>query len=537
MGWDGRDARAAALLVVLCGVVFHRQLSFWFTGPDTFSLIRSSQIADLGDLVGLFTHPLMAGTDFTRVALFFRPVTQVSFAVDWALWGMEPFGYHLTNLLLHTTATVLVYTLARKLTGGSRGTAVLAAVLFSVHPVIAESVPAISRRQDALSTVFLLGAFLAYLHAWKGADRAWGWWSASLVFALAAFGSKEVALVLPGVLLVHAWLLDPDAPGGQRSLERARWALERAGPYLAVALGFVAWRSVVLSGLGGYPGRPPLVSRRVAWDLGTYLTALVSPLRYAQVLLGLSGPQLAVFLAALTGALLGLAVALYRGRVRTLLGDLQRAAGTRSGRVVGLCLAWIAGGGAVFALARTFDDWSAYPFVVPLALSTAILLVGGLTRLGKAEEDDEAEDPRVSNRPAVAVGTVLLAASVALALAYSPTLHGYEAWETNGEVKRALLTQLSTSIQEEPSTPSTLRAHNLAWNDGIGQGQLGRANTVFYFQDFTLEDWLVLQCGPACRTDVKISSATTLHERPETVKLRLLDNGDGTAELFLSYEG
>lgn len=534
MSWDARDGAALLTLVAVCLAAFHDQLTYWFTGPDTFSLIRSSRITGLGDVVDIFTQPMMSGTDFTRIADFYRPVTQLSFSLDWALWGLDPTGYLATNLLLHATATVLVYVLARRLTGGSRSRALVASILFTLHPVTVESVPAISRRQDALATVFLLGSLLTYLRARTDPDRGRAWLAGSLGLALAAFGSKEIAIVLPGAILVHAWLVDREATGGFFSVERARFSLRRTAPYATVAALFVAWRTAVIGGFGGYPDRADLVSRWVAWELGEYMTALLSPLRYLQVVLELSGPQLALAVSILTATLIGLVLVLYRGRSADLGGDLRRFAATRSGRVAGFCVAWMLGGAVLFASARTFDDWSAYQFLVPLSIVTADLLVGGLVALRRSGSP-VGWRPAVLNGRAIAAATILLSASVATTLAYSPAVRGEEAWETNGEVQRAVLRPLATSVGSTPHEITLVRAHNLAWEDRTRTGQLPQVHTVYYFQDFTIEDWLFLRCGEGCDTDVAIESATSLDARPDHVVVQLEPHSNGTADLHLSY--
>jgi hypothetical protein len=70
-----------------------------------------------------------------------HPLTWISFAIDHALWGMRPIGYHLTNLLLHGANAALVYVLIAALVPGiGRGAAAAGALFFAVHPLRVESV-------------------------------------------------------------------------------------------------------------------------------------------------------------------------------------------------------------------------------------------------------------------------------------------------------------------------------------------------------------------------------------------------------------
>lgn len=539
VGWDRRDAGAVSAVVAVCVAAFHRHLSWWFTAPDTPSLIWSSRVDSWGDVWSFFTEPLMAGTSFPTVGLFYRPVAHLSFALDHALWGLDPFGYHLTNLLLHTTASVLVYALAVRLPGGSRARGVLAAGFFAVHPVAAEVVPAIERRQDILALSFLLGSLLAYLRARQEPDREAGWWGASLLLALLAFGSKEPALALPGIVVAHAWFVDPAGPGPTWSRERVRWAAERGSPFVAIAGAFFAVRLTVLGGLGGYPHRAPLVSWHTAWGLSQYLTVLVSPLRYVQAVWHLEAQGLGLLLGAVALAVAAGAAALYRGRVGDLRDDLRRYAGTPSGRVVGFCLAWMGGGAILFGLSRTFGDWSGYPFVAPFAIGLSALLLDGVASL-RARLVPGPDPPAVRNTAAVVAVVLVVGSTVPVTLAFSPSVRGYEEWRTNAQVNRAVLPQFAEAVEESEGNVSRVYADELPWDDDTRTNEAARLHTVFYYQDYTLEDWARLRCDSDCDVNVAIANRTAVEETPDRVEVELEPQGDGAAKLevdLLTREG
>jgi len=143
------------------------------------------------------------------------PLTWLTFALDWQLWGMNPVGYHLTTLLLHGLAAALFYLVARRLLAAAHPRwpvgaltlgAVLAALLFAVHPLRAESVAWITERRDVLAGVFFLAATLAYLGRWTpdGAPRPHDrlCYLAALVLFAGALGSKVMTVTLPAVLLI-----------------------------------------------------------------------------------------------------------------------------------------------------------------------------------------------------------------------------------------------------------------------------------------------------------------------------------------------
>lgn len=143
------------------------------------------------------------------------PLTWLSLALDWRIWAMDPFGYHLTALLLHGLAAALFYLVARRIFAAARphwteGTltlgAAIAALLFAVHPLRAESVAWITERRDVLSGVFFLAAVLVYLGRWTpdGVPRPRGdlRYLGSLALFVGALGSKSMTVTLPAVLLI-----------------------------------------------------------------------------------------------------------------------------------------------------------------------------------------------------------------------------------------------------------------------------------------------------------------------------------------------
>ena len=145
------------------------------------------------------------------------PLTWVTFGLDYVVWGMDPFGYHLTSLGLHAANAVLFYLIAVRLLAaampalsaewlGLRFAAMAAALLFSLHPLRVESVAWATERRDVLCAFFYLLAIVAYLRACDSAALpARGrrlWYGAAVASCAAALLSKSMAVSLPVVLLV-----------------------------------------------------------------------------------------------------------------------------------------------------------------------------------------------------------------------------------------------------------------------------------------------------------------------------------------------
>ena len=143
----------------------------------------------------------------------YYPLAWVTFGIDHALWGMNPRGYHLTNLVLHVLGVLLLFLLVRKVLlrlDGQAGraatwAALLAALLFACHPLRVESVAWVTERRGLLASVLWLGSLLAYLAAWapeRTSARRRTWLAVSVLLFVLSLFSKVIGITLPAVLLV-----------------------------------------------------------------------------------------------------------------------------------------------------------------------------------------------------------------------------------------------------------------------------------------------------------------------------------------------
>jgi len=140
------------------------------------------------------------------------PLTWMTLGLDYLLWGMDPAGYHLTNLLFHVATAVAFYFLTMKLLRLAAGGvaedkavwvgAAFAALLFAVHPLRVESVAWITERRDVLSGLLYVLTVLAYLRASDRAGRGARWYWVSVVLFSSALLSKSMAVSVPVVLLI-----------------------------------------------------------------------------------------------------------------------------------------------------------------------------------------------------------------------------------------------------------------------------------------------------------------------------------------------
>jgi predicted TPR repeat methyltransferase len=211
----------AGLAALLSVAVYVNALDNPFVYDDRDTVVANPSLVDPSNVRFILVHSP------------FRPVVNVSYAIDRALWGMRPFGFHLTNVILHATVVLLLYAFvylairdAHERTGPSQYDAFLrpkwgaftVAALFAVHPLMSEAVGYVSGRSEILCGVFLSGAMLSARAAFLRGGIAW---AATAILWLLAMLSKEVGLVFPVVMLAYDWLLLPDSPTRRRRRLRA----------------------------------------------------------------------------------------------------------------------------------------------------------------------------------------------------------------------------------------------------------------------------------------------------------------------------
>ena len=151
----------------------------------------------------LFTHQLWASMSGSQ-GRFYRPFLSLWFLINKTLFGLNPHWFHVTSVLAHVAATALAFFIASKLLEDT-GSALLAAAIFGLHPLQAESASWISSVNDPLAAVLCFASFLTYKKAAATQDKAAPWWALSGFLFLSALLIKEVSVVLPGIILIDLW--------------------------------------------------------------------------------------------------------------------------------------------------------------------------------------------------------------------------------------------------------------------------------------------------------------------------------------------
>jgi protein O-mannosyl-transferase len=170
----------------------------------------------LDDKVLLTQNPLIKASNglfelwCTTKGADYWPLTYSTFWLEWRLWGMNPMGYHVVNVVLHICCCFAIWAILRKL---SVPGAFFAALLFALHSVNVESVAWISQRKNLMAMVFFLLSILWYLkseeHSSPLRQKMDRWYWLSLLAFLAAMLSKGSVAILPLLLILILWWQRP----------------------------------------------------------------------------------------------------------------------------------------------------------------------------------------------------------------------------------------------------------------------------------------------------------------------------------------
>jgi tetratricopeptide (TPR) repeat protein len=280
--------RRPSLLLPLLGlvtfVVYSGSLSFDFVWDDWPQIVNSPIIRTWSNLPRAFGSDLWYHV--ARHQVYYRPLFVAWSMLNYTLFGLRPWGWHLGAVLLHVGAVVAVFWLVRRL-GLEYWTSALAALIFALHPVHIEPVTWISAASDTLVTIFAALAFAAFLN---GRDlerdpkrnpekrKQAAWWIASLAWLACALLTKEMAVVFSALVAIYAWLhpAQKKASLGQRVLG----GVMEAAPYAVVTLAYALLRKhALLHSTGQFDPTHGMVdvARTLPLVLSIYLRQLLIP--------------------------------------------------------------------------------------------------------------------------------------------------------------------------------------------------------------------------------------------------------------------
>ena len=251
-----------------------------------FSFSLNGEFLDWDDSLNFVQNTNYRGLGWSNIKWMFttfymnhyQPFSWLTYGLDYTLWGMNTFGYHLTSVVLHSFNAVLFFLIslavfkyvpelnagvsAEKKERGNIGIsiacgAMLASLCFSLHPLRAESVSWITERRDVLCGFFSLCSMLAYLLRFQKPECNKKLYYASVAFLAAALLSKSMALIVPPLLLLFDFFpLKRFSLENRKISDETKRAIFEKMPFFALALIF-ALIAYFGAGSDALYGRPP----------------------------------------------------------------------------------------------------------------------------------------------------------------------------------------------------------------------------------------------------------------------------------------
>ncbi|MCF6153919.1 MAG: tetratricopeptide repeat protein [Candidatus Brocadia sp.] len=198
------------LISAFCFLLYLNATHGRFVYDDFKIIVENSFIKEWKYLPKIFTK------DYFSISgeMSYRPLVTISYFVDYAIWRLNPSGFHLTNVILHTVNSVLFYLFLRTVLDNNK-IVLLSVFFFLTHPLLVETVNAVGYREDLLSATFLLVSLICFIKSDTLLYRESGkksrflvYYAISLVAYLCALFSKEMAITLPALLILFAVFSD-----------------------------------------------------------------------------------------------------------------------------------------------------------------------------------------------------------------------------------------------------------------------------------------------------------------------------------------
>lgn len=228
-------------------VLYSGALFFEFVWDDWPQIVNNPIIRSWSNLPRAFSSDLWYHV--ARHQVYYRPLFVAWSMLNFTLFGLRSWGWHLGAVVLHVGAVASVFWLARKLKL-EYWTAALAALIFALHPIHVETVAWISAASDTMVGMLAALAFVAFLNGRDPTEKKRTvWWIASLALLMCALLTKEMAVAFMALIGIYAWL----NPAGQTASGAQRlWrAVIEAIPYAVVTLVYVLLRKHALPHLTG----------------------------------------------------------------------------------------------------------------------------------------------------------------------------------------------------------------------------------------------------------------------------------------------
>lgn len=239
------------LIAIVCFLAYFNSLSNPFIWDDEALVVKNTLIRSAQNLPLSFSSDLYFGTSGSN---FYRPLQTISYIFDYHFWQLDPFGYHLTNIIAQIGVSFLVFLLVFNLIG-NLPVALTSALFFAASPIHTEAVTYISGRAEMLMGFFVIAGLLFFIRSQKAAMRGSLFYMFSLFSFILALLSKEAAVVFPFIICGYIFYFE------REKLKGKYYLVKTILPFFAISIIYLCLR---LSLFNFSTLRPPSLAN-VAW--------------------------------------------------------------------------------------------------------------------------------------------------------------------------------------------------------------------------------------------------------------------------------
>jgi Flp pilus assembly protein TadD len=275
------------IIFLVSFAVYFNTLSNDFVYDDKGQVLDNQWIRNVKYIPDVFSKSVWSFLGETTISNYYRPLMHLIFMFNYYVFGLNPWGFHLVNIVFHAGVSILVFVIASRLLRASSGSSqrdekgfigalqsppFVVAVLFATHPIHTEAVAWVAGLPDLSYTFFSLLSLYFYMRFDEGTR---GMYLLSVVSFSIAVLSKEPALTLPIILVAYDYIFGKKAKGYLPIIKRYI-------PYLIVAGAYLGLRYHALGGFS--PQRPHIVLSAYGYVINVfplfiqYLENLLLPL-------------------------------------------------------------------------------------------------------------------------------------------------------------------------------------------------------------------------------------------------------------------
>ena len=209
------------IIAVFAILIFYNSLDNDFVFDDESVVVNNIALQEFSNIPKYFA----GGEGFHKViGRYYRPIVSTLYTVDYAIWGLNPMGFHITNIIIHVISCLLLFAILMQLFGDYKYrilASLIAALIFTAHPIHTEAVSWISGRTDSLVTLFFFAAFLFYIKfiksiknceeqdtdgTVKSGFQKYKFLIFSLLFYFFGLLSKEMIITFPVVIILYDFI-------------------------------------------------------------------------------------------------------------------------------------------------------------------------------------------------------------------------------------------------------------------------------------------------------------------------------------------